>query len=212
MKATTSSKKRLILKPSESGFLEGDTARRAAAYSNVREDSSPGLTRQKADSEVFRKESKGCSARSILKQGIVGAVKKAKGKAPPDAPAVPVKHDDLAKALLATKIGHEKEITKNLTLRNSLLQSRLVEMTRVQRVAFDVARVLRDNLLGIPDRVSPQLTVMKDEFEIHSFITKEIRGAVDQALKNLENLPDILDPASDEGEARKMGPKTAGKE
>jgi DNA polymerase-3 subunit alpha len=57
MPSDTATTNRLLSKPSESEFLEGDTERRNAAYSNVREYSSTVSTYQKTDYEEFQKRS-----------------------------------------------------------------------------------------------------------------------------------------------------------
>ncbi len=60
---------------------------------------------------------------------------------------------------------------------------KLVEAEAVKKAAFDQARMLRDTLLNIPDRISPVLAAESDQGKITSLLTTEIR----QALEGLSN-------------------------
>jgi phage terminase Nu1 subunit (DNA packaging protein) len=58
----------------------------------------------------------------------------------------------------------------------------LVEAEAVKREAFRVARMIRDGLLNLPDRMAAELAGMSDQFEIHRRMVEEIRKALDAAL------------------------------
>lgn len=58
----------------------------------------------------------------------------------------------------------------------------LVAAEDVKKQAFAVARQVRDGMLNIPDRVAAELASMTDQFEIHRFLTEEIRKALSSAL------------------------------
>lgn len=62
-------------------------------------------------------------------------------------------------------------------------EEQLVEVARVERAAFTVARSVRDALGNIPDRVSNQLAAESDPVIIHQTLTEEIR----KALESLTN-------------------------
>jgi len=62
-------------------------------------------------------------------------------------------------------------------------EEQLVEVARVERAAFTVARSVRDALGNIPDRVSNQLAAESDPVVIHQTLTDEIR----KALESLTN-------------------------
>lgn len=60
---------------------------------------------------------------------------------------------------------------------------KLVSAEKVKKAAFDLARMTRDKLLSIPDRISPVLAAEQDQAKIASTLTAEIR----QALEELSN-------------------------
>lgn len=62
---------------------------------------------------------------------------------------------------------------------------KLVDLATIEKEAFTAARVARDRLLGISDRVAPQLVGKTDIQEIKGILRHEIRKA-------LQNLTDFL--------------------
>lgn len=58
------------------------------------------------------------------------------------------------------------------------LKGELISTAEVKAEAFNVARVVRDNMLAIPDRVIPTLANMKDLRAMHQYLTEEIRTAI----------------------------------
>jgi hypothetical protein len=58
------------------------------------------------------------------------------------------------------------------------LKGELVSTAEVKAEAFNVARVVRDNMLAIPDRVIPTLASMSDLRAMHQYLTEEIRTAI----------------------------------
>mgnify|MGYP001581900846 CR=1 FL=1 len=60
---------------------------------------------------------------------------------------------------------------------------KLVNADEVRVDAFNVARITRDRLLGIPDMVAPVLVGMNDVNEIHRLLTKEIRLACEELTR-----------------------------
>lgn len=62
------------------------------------------------------------------------------------------------------------------------LKGSLVSIEVVKREQFLMSRLLRDQMMSIPDRISALLASMTDEREIH----KELVGEIRQALKNTE--------------------------
>ena len=61
----------------------------------------------------------------------------------------------------------------------------LVEVSKVEKEAFRIGRVVRDSLMNVPARVSGQLAAESNQFKIHQILEKEIR----QALEGLKNAP-----------------------
>lgn len=56
---------------------------------------------------------------------------------------------------------------------------RLVAADAVKNEAFRVARIVRDNLLNIPDRVAGELANETNQFKVHQRLTQEIRRALE---------------------------------
>ena len=69
------------------------------------------------------------------------------------------------KAKLA-KLEYEEKIGK------------LVDRENVEREAFRVARVVRDAMLSIPDRLAALVTAETDQAKNHTLMTKEIMAAL----------------------------------
>lgn len=55
----------------------------------------------------------------------------------------------------------------------------LVRTEAVKNEAFKIARVVRDNLLNIPDRVAAELANETNQFKVHQRLTHEIRRALE---------------------------------
>ncbi|OXE37434.1 MAG: hypothetical protein CGW95_01400 [Phenylobacterium zucineum] len=56
---------------------------------------------------------------------------------------------------------------------------KLIEVEKVKKEAFRLARVTRDAMLGIPDRVSAEIAGMTDPFAVHTKLITEIRNAIE---------------------------------
>lgn len=55
----------------------------------------------------------------------------------------------------------------------------LVKAEAVKNEAFKVARIVRDNMLNIPDRIAAELANETNQFKIHQRLTAEIRRALE---------------------------------
>lgn len=54
----------------------------------------------------------------------------------------------------------------------------LVPAQVVKKEAFALGRSIRDNVMGIPDRVAPQLAAVQDSRDVHRILTEELRTAL----------------------------------
>lgn len=63
----------------------------------------------------------------------------------------------------------------------------LIDAEKVKKQAFQIARLTRDAMLAIPDRVSAEIAGFTDAFQIHQRLNAEIRGAIEEISKALEN-------------------------
>lgn len=59
----------------------------------------------------------------------------------------------------------------------------LVEADKVKKEAFRTARITRDAMLAIPDRLAAELAGITEPFVIHQKLTAEIRGAIEEVSK-----------------------------
>lgn len=57
--------------------------------------------------------------------------------------------------------------------------NKLIEVDKVKKEAFRLARVTRDAMLGIPDRISAEIAGMTDPFAIHAKLIAEVRNAIE---------------------------------
>jgi len=61
---------------------------------------------------------------------------------------------------------------------------KLIEVEKVKNVFFRKARIVRDNLLNIPDRIAMRLINKKDPDEIKQILEKEIRQVLEELSNN----------------------------
>ncbi len=62
----------------------------------------------------------------------------------------------------------------------------LVTMDRIQREAFEVARIVRDAVLVLPDRLSPELIGIRDQATMHAAMTKALNYALTELTNGIE--------------------------
>lgn len=86
---------------------------------------------------------------------------------------------DLSTLLLKTRIKNEMEKGKILEAKARAEVGELVSVDEVKTSAFNKARIVRDNLLNIPDRVASQLASINDEQKIHEVLLNEIRTVLE---------------------------------
>ncbi|BET31247.1 hypothetical protein [Wolbachia pipientis] len=90
---------------------------------------------------------------------------------------------NLSTMLLKTRIKNEMERGKLLEAKAKAEIGKLVSVEEVKTEAFNVARVVRNNLLNIPNRVSALLASLSDTEKIHMALTEEITNSL-QELSN----------------------------
>lgn len=89
-------------------------------------------------------------------------------------------NNELSTMLLKTRIKNEMERGRLLEAKAKAEIGELISVEEVKTEAFNVARVVRNNLLNIPDRVSALLASMNDTEKIHEVLTEEIRTALEE--------------------------------
>jgi phage terminase Nu1 subunit (DNA packaging protein) len=84
---------------------------------------------------------------------------------------------------LIASAKHEKFKAENERLKFEEQLGKLVDAEDVRRESFQIARITRDAMLSIPDRISAQLCGITDPVAMHATLTKELNGALDQLVK-----------------------------
>lgn len=95
---------------------------------------------------------------------------------------------DLSTLLLKTRIKNEMEKGKLLEAKAKAEIGELVPAEEVRTSAFNKARIVRDNLLNIPDRVAPQLASISNENKIHEILLNEIRMVLEALSSEGKNV------------------------
>jgi len=58
--------------------------------------------------------------------------------------------------------------------------AKLIDIDKVKKEAFRLARITRDAMIAIPDRIAAEIAGMTDPFAIHRKLTDEIRNAISE--------------------------------
>ncbi|MBV2145135.1 MAG: hypothetical protein KTM48_00065, partial [Wolbachia endosymbiont of Pissodes strobi] len=90
---------------------------------------------------------------------------------------------NLSTMLLKTRIKNEMERGRLLEAKAKAEIGELVAVEEVKRDAFNVARVVRNNLLNIPNRVSALLASLSETEKIHMALTEEITNSLEELSK-----------------------------
>uniref|UniRef100_UPI00333FB83A hypothetical protein n=1 Tax=Wolbachia endosymbiont (group B) of Pilophorus perplexus TaxID=3066160 RepID=UPI00333FB83A len=88
--------------------------------------------------------------------------------------------NELSTMLLKTRIKNEIERGKLLEAKAKAEIGELVPIEEVKRDAFNTARVVRNNLMNIPDRVSALLASLSEAEKIHMTLTEEITNSLEE--------------------------------
>lgn len=88
--------------------------------------------------------------------------------------------DDIHKLLIKTKLKNEIERGKLLEARVKAETGELAPLEQVRNVFYSKARVVRDGILNIPDRISSLMATTNDEAKIHEILTHEFRVVLEE--------------------------------
>lgn len=83
--------------------------------------------------------------------------------------------------LTDAKTAKEYWLGKKAEFEVKRLSGELIEINEVEQKSFETARLIRDRLLSLPNRVAPIVTAMNDEFSVRKYIEE----AVIQSLQEL---------------------------
>ena len=101
---------------------------------------------------------------------------------------------DLPKMLLKTRIKSELEKGKLLEIKARVEAGKYVDADEVKVAAFNKARIVRDGLLNIPDRMALLLAAEDNEHKVHDLLTSEIRTALEELTGGVPRAPAITCP------------------
>jgi hypothetical protein len=107
-----------------------------------------------------------------------GALAEVVAPASQEHPADPPESDDEPMTLAESQIRNNLASARTKELALEVRRGELVERREAERQAFSAARVLRDGLLNIPDRVSAQIAGETDAAEVHAILEAAIREAL----------------------------------
>jgi phage terminase Nu1 subunit (DNA packaging protein) len=93
--------------------------------------------------------------------------------------AVDAGDDDQPISYAAARAQHERFKARLAQLELEEREGKLVEAEAAKREAFRVARLVRDAMLNIPDRVAAELAAETNQFKVHQRLTHEIRRALE---------------------------------
>ena len=98
---------------------------------------------------------------------------------------------DLSTLLLKTRIKNEMEKGKILEAKAKAEVGELISVDEVRAAAYNKARIVRDNLLNIPDRVAAQLASIDDERKVHEVLMAEIRSVLETLSAENAEVADV---------------------
>lgn len=64
-------------------------------------------------------------------------------------------------------------------------QGRLIDRTQVERTWFEHARLIRDGILSIPDRLSALMASISDPHKVHQLLDSELRKALSEVADSI---------------------------
>ncbi len=119
-----------------------------------------------------------------LKDGLIDREQANEAVAAIRDPSQPLRRKEsgekLSTMLLKTRIKNEMERGKLLEARVKAEVGKFVSIEEVKNEAFNEARVVRNNLLNIPNRVSALLASLSDTEKIHMALTEEITNSLEE--------------------------------
>ena len=122
-------------------------------------------------------------ARPTRREGAMkaepGAARPASRAGRDEPPSLP-QGGDLSSLLLRTRIRSEAEKVKLLEIKAKVEAGRYVDAAEVKVAAFNRVRVVRDALLGIPERLAAVLAAESDQAKVHALLASEVRQALEE--------------------------------
>lgn len=92
-----------------------------------------------------------------------------------------------AESLHAAKRRREFALAQIAEIELAERQGKLIDIDQVRKVGFEAARIARDALINIPNRISDELASLTTRDAVHELLTREIY----EALSSLEKLQNV---------------------
>lgn len=99
------------------------------------------------------------------------------------APTRSVSDTELPTLLLKTRIKSESEKAKLLEIKAKVEAGKYVDVDEVRASAFKQARIVRENILILADRLAPVLASISDPAKIHKILQEEHTKALEELSK-----------------------------
>ncbi len=90
---------------------------------------------------------------------------------------------ELPTLLLKTRIKSESEKAKLLEIKAKVEAGKYVDIDEVRAAAFKQARIVRESILILADRLAPVLASISDAAEIHRILSEEHNKALEELSK-----------------------------
>lgn len=108
--------------------------------------------------------------------------KEAPSAPPPDdddEPIAPRQSGNAASTFAQSRAIKEAYLARLAKLEFEEKSGKLVNADGMKNEAFKLARIVRDSILNIPDRISAELAAQTDTFSVHKLLTDELRKALE---------------------------------
>lgn len=92
---------------------------------------------------------------------------------------MPAQDGDQPLTYAEARAQHERFKARLAQLELEEREGKLVDAAEVRKEAFRTARVVRDAMMNLPDRIAAELAAESNQFKVHQKLTKEIRRALE---------------------------------
>ncbi len=92
---------------------------------------------------------------------------------------------ELSTLFIKTRIKNEVERGKLLEARAKAGTGELISVEEINVAVFNKARIVRDSLLNVPDRVASLLASIDDAHKIRELLSQEIRTALEELSRDI---------------------------
>lgn len=106
----------------------------------------------------------------------------------PDNPKVPIGDQQIGASYAKARAAREGYQARLVKLEYEEKSGKLVNADEVKVANFNAARIARDTLMNIPDRLAPVLAGKNDSNEIHKLLSEEIKRTLEELCNSLQRM------------------------